>query len=65
MAGMRFAGIDDAFELRVRQEAALDQARRQQGLYDGRGGATAAIAADCTSLVGCGCAPAMRSVCSA
>ena len=32
MAGMRFAGIDDAFELRVRQEAALDKARRQERL---------------------------------
>ena len=28
-------------------------------------GATEAMAADCTSLVGCDCAPAMRSDCSA
>ena len=29
MAGMRFAGIDDAFELRVRQDAGGEKARRQ------------------------------------
>ena len=32
MAGMRLPGIDDAFELRVGQEAALDKARRQERL---------------------------------
>ena len=29
MAGMRLAGIDDALELRVRQDAGREQARRQ------------------------------------
>ena len=59
MAGMGFAGIDDAFELRVGQDAVVDKARRQMRPV-GRacGGATEAIAADCTSLVGCGFAPA-------
>ena len=37
MAGMRFAGIDDALELRVRQDAGGEQARRQMRPVGGAG----------------------------
>ena len=65
MAGMSFAGIDHALELRVGQDAGRQQPRRQMRPVAGRGGATAAMAADCTSLVGCGRASGIRTDCSA
>ena len=37
MAGMRFAGIDHALELRVRQDAGREQPRRQMRPVGGAG----------------------------
>jgi hypothetical protein len=51
MIGMRLAGIDDGLELRVGQQ--LVDIDREVRPIARLGGATEAIAADCTSLVGC------------
>jgi hypothetical protein len=53
MAGMGLAGIDDAFELGVGQQAVATRLAADAADRRGFGGATEAIAADCTSLVGC------------
>ena len=52
---MRLARINDGFKLRVGQQAVGDDVQ-PAGAADrtGLGGATEAMAADCTSLVGCG-----------
>ena len=63
--GVGFAGIDDGLDLRIGQKAGFDQPFRQQGPV-GREAAvsTEAMAADCTSFVGCGFAPAIVIVCT-
>jgi len=48
VAGMCLAGIDDAFDLGVREQAVIDDASGSRSRSDGFAGATAAIAADCT-----------------
>ena len=63
MRGMRLARVDDGLELGVRKEAVTKNGCGQLGKVAGFGGATEAIAADCTSLVGCGAAPGMSIAC--
>jgi len=61
MTAMRLARVDDGFELGVGEEPPVIRFDGTVGRYEGFGGATEAIAADCTSGVGCGFAPKMRT----
>lgn len=65
MRAVRLAGVDHGLELRVGQQAIAQNGRwRLQGGSWVSGGATEAMAADCTSLVGCGSAPGMSIACN-
>ena len=57
---MGLAGVDHAFELSVGQQALGNDGRRQMRPIAGFGGATEAMAADCTSRVGCEADPGIR-----
>jgi hypothetical protein len=61
---MGLAGIDHGLELGVGQQAIAQTSRAVSGGRLGLGGATEAMAADCTSLVGCACAPGIRIDCN-
>ena len=60
MAGMGLAGIDDAFELGIGQQAIGDDVRRQMRPIGRLGRRDRAMAADCTSCVGCGLSTRIR-----
>ena len=57
---MGLTRMDDALQLRIGEQAVGDEVGRQVRPVAGFGGATEAIAADCTSRVGCGFDPGMR-----